>query len=86
MGRTGLTSLFGRSQLNVHTDHSAFRWILNLADAAGTLARWSLRLFKFEFVVVLRPGINHQAADTLSPFESDGFEETPVYEYILCRP
>jgi RNase H-like domain found in reverse transcriptase len=35
----------------VRTDHNSLRWVLNLADAQGRLARWRLRLLEFDFEV-----------------------------------
>jgi hypothetical protein len=35
----------------VRTDHHALRWVMNLAEAQGRLARWRLRLTEFTFKV-----------------------------------
>jgi RNase H-like domain found in reverse transcriptase len=50
----------------VRTDHNSLRWVLNLADAQGRLARWRLRLLEFDFEVQYSPGASHHAADTVS--------------------
>ena len=50
----------------IRTDHHSLRWVLNLADAQGRLARWRLRLLEFDFEVAYYPGKDHHAADTLS--------------------
>lgn len=47
------------------TDHEALRWILNMADLTGKLARWRLSLSELEFDVFHRFGIKHQAPDDL---------------------
>jgi len=60
-------------RFTVRTDHSALRWILNLNDTTARLTRWRLRLMEFEFEVVHRKGIKHQAADALSRLETSGF-------------
>ena len=40
-------------KFTVRTDHHALRWVMNLADAQGRLARWRLRLAEFTFNVEL---------------------------------
>ena len=50
----------------IRTDHHALRWVLNLADAQGRLARWRLRLSEFDFEVEYSPGREHHAADFMS--------------------
>jgi RNase H-like domain found in reverse transcriptase len=50
----------------IRTDHHSMRWILNLADAQGRLARWRLRLQEFDFEVLYLPGKSHYAADMMS--------------------
>jgi hypothetical protein len=39
----------------VRTDHHALRWVMNIYDAQGRLARWRLRLSKFTFKVEYHP-------------------------------
>ena len=43
----------------VRTDHDSLRWVLNLADAKGRLARRRLRLSEYDFVVEHRAVIKH---------------------------
>jgi hypothetical protein len=50
----------------IRTDHHSLRWVLNLSDAQGRLARWRLRLSEFDFEVQFSPGASHHGADTLS--------------------
>jgi RNase H-like domain found in reverse transcriptase len=50
----------------VRTDHNSLRWVLNLAEAQGRLARRRLRLLEFDFEVQYAPGKEHHGADTLS--------------------
>jgi RNase H-like domain found in reverse transcriptase/Reverse transcriptase (RNA-dependent DNA polymerase) len=43
----------------IRTDHNSLRWVLNLADAQGRLARWRLQLLEFDFEVQYSPGKAH---------------------------
>lgn len=43
--------------------HTTLRWILNMGDEYGKLARWMLRLQDFEFDRVHKTVIKHQAAE-----------------------
>lgn len=48
------------------TDYKALKWLLTVQDASGNLARWYLRLLKFEFDIAHRAGFKYQAVDALS--------------------
>jgi RNase H-like domain found in reverse transcriptase len=50
----------------VRKDHHSLRWILNLSDAQGRLARWRLRLLELEYEVRYAPGKQHHGADLMS--------------------
>ena len=50
-----MTYLFS-STFTARTDHSLLRWLMNVKDATGSLARWSLILQQYEFENVHRPG------------------------------
>ena len=71
-------------RFTVRTDHDSLRWVLNLADAKGRLARWRLRLSEFDFDVEHRAGIKHQAADALSRMTTTGLDTTPLGDDIPC--
>ena len=45
---------------------------MNVKDATGRLARWSLLLQQYNFEIVHRPGKEHNNADSLSrrPYEA----------------
>ena len=50
----------------VYTDHSSLRWLMNVEDATGRLARWALLLQKYNFDIIHRPGNQNGNADALS--------------------
>lgn len=43
----------------------AIKWIINLKESTGRLARWPLRLSEFELDEAYYAGIKHQATDAL---------------------
>jgi RNase H-like domain found in reverse transcriptase len=55
----------------IRTDHQSLRWVLNLSDAQGRLARWPLRLLEFDYEVQYRPGALHHGADMMSRLRSE---------------
>jgi RNase H-like domain found in reverse transcriptase len=55
----------------IRTDHHSLRWVLNLSDAQGRLARWRLRLLEFDFEVQYHPGALHLGADMMSRLQSE---------------
>lgn len=54
------------SKFEVITDHHSLKWLNNLKDPHGRLARWALRLQEHDFVIRHRPGSENQAPDALS--------------------
>ena len=55
----------------IRTDHHSLRWVLNLSDAQGRLARWRLRLLEFDYEVQYHPGALHHGADMMSRLQSE---------------
>jgi hypothetical protein len=66
----------------VRTDHHALRWVMNLSDAQGRLARRRLRLSEFTFKVEYNPGSAHHAADALSRLPHQAVPPEPIEEEI----
>lgn len=54
------------SEVTVVTDHSALRWLKNIKNPTGRLARWALRLSVFNLKVVHRKGKYMCVPDALS--------------------
>jgi hypothetical protein len=48
---TNLRPYLEGTEFTVRTDHHALKWVMNLSDAQGLLARWRLRLAEFTFKV-----------------------------------
>ncbi|KMQ92870.1 reverse ribonuclease integrase [Lasius niger] len=59
-------------KFTVVTDHSSLRWLHNLRNPTGRLARWALELLEYDYEIVHRKGALHHVPDALSRmFESD---------------
>ena len=70
-----------KHKFTVVTDHSSLRWLMNVKDASGRLARWALLLQQFDFNIVHRPCRIHGNADCLSRRPHDSCEiSTPKKE------
>jgi hypothetical protein len=54
----------------IRTDHLSLRWVLNLSDAQGRIARWRLRLLEFDYEVQYHPGALNHGADMMSRLRS----------------
>ena len=54
------------THFKVVTDHSSLRWLLNLKDPDGRLARWAIKFQAYDFEIEHRPGSKHINADSLS--------------------
>lgn len=50
----------------VVTDHASLKWLANLREPRGRLARWAIRLQQFDFEVIHRKGKDHVVPDLLS--------------------
>lgn len=66
----------------IQTDHAVLRCVLNLTAATDRLARWRLRLLKYALEVIPRPGIVHEAPDSLFLLSTTGFDTTLLEDEI----
>lgn len=48
------------------TDHSSLRWLHNLKNPTGRLARWALELLEYDYEIIHRKGALHHVPDALS--------------------
>ncbi|XP_070155191.1 uncharacterized protein [Polyergus mexicanus] len=53
-------------KFRVITDHSCLRWLHNLKNPTGRLARWALELLEYDYVIEHRKGALHHVPDALS--------------------
>jgi len=64
-------------KFTVITDHSSLRWLHNLKNPTGRLARWALELLEYDYEVIHRKGALHHVPDALSRmFEEETNEDT----------
>ena len=75
-----------RTRFTIRTDHDALRWLLNLRDPRGRLARWGLRLQEFDFEIQYRPGSCHALADGPSRLNTAGLDLSHLNDEIPCLP
>ena len=75
-----------RSRFTIRTDHDALKWLLNLRDPRGRLARWGLRLQEFDFDIQYRPGSSHALADGPSRLSTAGLDKSHLNDEIPCLP
>ena len=54
------------AHVTVRSDHGSLRWLKNMKQPTGQVARWMERLAPFDWVIQHRPGRHHQNADALS--------------------
>ncbi len=52
-----------RRHFDLSTDHQALKWMMDLTDVSGRLARWRLRLLEFDFTVRYKKGLKNTIAD-----------------------
>ena len=70
-------------RFTVITDHSSLRWLHNLKNPTGRLARWALELLEYDYEVIHRKGALHHVPDALSRMFEDpeSSESTKITEF-----
>ena len=53
-------------KFTIRTDHAALKWLRNLKNVDGLLARWLSKLVQHDYTIVHRIGPQHVNADALS--------------------
>ena len=79
--------LYG-THFTVVTDHSSLKWLQQMKDPDGRLARWALKLQHHDFTIEHRAGAIHQNADGLSRLPPIAFlspEDDRLFD-LLGRP
>ena len=75
-------------RFTLRTDHEPLKWLFNVREPAGQLARWLERLAAYDFAIVHRPGIRHSNADALSRLvpNQDDEPDQPECALTLATP
>ena len=76
------------TKFTVVTDHASLRWLQNLKELEGCLARWALKLKAYNYDIQHRAGIKHQNANGLScmPLISHLIDESERIHNLLYTP
>lgn len=61
---------------NIITDHASLKWLMSKKDLNGRLARWSLKLQPYDFVIVHTKSSENAVSDTLSRINCNSISET----------
>lgn len=70
----------------IQSNHNLRKWMGNLSDAFGRLARWRTRLFKLDLDIVHRAGIKLEAADVLSRIRAISVKATHLHDdFPICH-
>ena len=72
--------LFGNN-FKLVTDHEPLKWIMTTTKLTGKLARWSVLLQEFDFVVEHRAGTENTNADFLSRYPLTGKGEPAILDW-----
>ena len=56
------------SKFTIFTNHSSLKWLINLSDPDGRLARWAIKLQAYDYIILHKTGSKHANADFLFHF------------------
>lgn len=73
-------------EFTIYTDHAALKWFLNLTNPSGRLARWTLRLSCFNFVLKHKKGRDNVVPDLLSRTYNQDSPLQPVHPITINNP
>lgn len=62
-------------KFTIITDHASLKWLMGQKELSGKLARWSLKLQAFDFVIEHQKGTQNVVPDALSRIHCDTIEE-----------
>ncbi|XP_053593878.1 uncharacterized protein LOC128667533 [Microplitis demolitor] len=65
-------------EFTVVTDYSSLRWLHNLKNPTGRLARWAIELMQYRFTIIHRKSALHHVPDPLSRIPEDQKEALAV--------
>lgn len=68
-----LRSYLERRHFTLYTDHQALKWMMDLTDVSGRIARWRLRLLEFDLEVKYKKGADNMIADAISRLSTWGY-------------
>lgn len=73
-------------RFTVISDHASLQWLTNLKDPSGRLARWALRLQRYDFEILHRKGNLMVVPDALSRvFELEDVSEDVWYSDLINK-
>lgn len=68
-------------RFTVITDHASLKWLMSQKDLSGRLARWSLKLQGYDFIIKHQKGSENVVPDALSRTQCDS-----INELLHCIP
>lgn len=66
----------------VVTDHASLKWLMSQKELSGRLARWSLKLQAFDFVIEHRKGSANVVPDALSRMFAEEIDGSPACLFV----
>ncbi len=73
------------THFTVETDHQALKWLMEMKDPRGRLARWIMKLQGYSFTIRYRPGKLNKVADALSRSPVNTTDKTEVLKVLAIE-